>query len=142
MFADEDEKQAGEILKHLQLLERVEFDIVSQNDILASDETSIFFAQHISDAKAILILVSIDFDIDFWLAKIPIQRRIIAIYLRHLDKSLYFRNVKHLNFTLLNKKPLHSTDDYYSKIIKKLKQKLIPTIKKLDKTEYIAIWFF
>ena len=143
MFADEDFEQARQILKHIRLLEKVEFDIVSQNDIIVGNCIESFYNEHIRNAKAIVLMLSIDFNLDFWLAKIPIKKQIIAIYLRHLDSSLYFKNIKHTNFTLLNKKPLNTTDDYYSKTIKQLKQKLIPS-NDLDLTEHehIAIWFF
>ncbi|MGB1207296.1 MAG: hypothetical protein ACPG5B_16735 [Chitinophagales bacterium] len=142
LFADEDTQQAGEILKHLELLEKVEFDVISQNDIIASEDVERFFEQHIKDAKVIILMLSIDFDLDFWLEKIPKEKSIFAIYLRHLDKELYFKNIKHTNFTLLNKIPTQTTDNYYSKILQTLKTKLISEASAQNFNDELLLWFF
>jgi len=143
MFADEDKEQAEEILTHLKLLENAEFDVVSQDDILAGNQIDTFFLEHINDAIAIVMMISIDFDIDYWLGKIPKEKPILAIYIRHLDKELYFKNTKHTNFTLLNKTPIPKTDNYYSKILQILKSKLISQASaKTDTNEELLLWFF
>lgn len=142
LFADADTQQAGEILKHLELLEKVEFDVVSQNDIIASEDVEQFFEQHIKDAKVIILMLSIDFDLDFWLEKIPKEKPILAIYLRHLDIALYLKNIGHTHFILLNKTPTKKTDNYYSKILQTLKSKLISEASAQHFNDELLLWFF
>ena len=142
MFADEDTQQAGEILKHLQLLEKVEFDVISQNDMLAGSCIKGFFEEHIGNANFIILMLSIDFDLDFWLEKIPKEKPILAIYLRHLDTALYLKNIRHTHFILINKTPTKKTDDYYSKILQSLKTKLISKASSHNINDELLLWFF